>query len=313
MPPLKNKLKLNMYWLTGKPSRDSKMRGILAAAASSPYPYLLIISMIAAFAICSLLSGIALRGAMEVESQFASVVARLPVKLFTESGQTAATASAISFTAFGVQQNDPKLAEGAEASSVPEISSFSLHGTLPRVGAWISSEKGKEPNLVLRLQEFGGYVLETVDANSVSLSRDGKDYTLYLNMGGSAAPQTAQNPPPRAAPSQNQAITAAVFNGGDGAITRESVNSLVQNPYGELAKMRLIPQEGGMKVERIAPDSLLGQLGVKAGDVIVGINGINMNNAQDMGNVINSMMSAARFDVNLKRDSGEGKLGYAVK
>ena len=78
--------------------------------------------------------------------------------------------------------------------------------------------------------------------------------------------------------------------------------------------VRMTPAEGGgMRLERIAPDSVLGVVGVTQGDVIKAINGINISNMGDAANAMNSLMSGSRFDVTVDRGGKPLELKYQVK
>ena len=103
-------------------------------------------------------------------------------------------------------------------------------------------------------------------------------------------------------------------DGKEGSVPRELVDKLIMNPYDEMGKMRMTPAEGGgMRLERIAPDSVLGVVGVTQGDVIKAINGINISNMGDAANAMNSLMSGSRFDVTVDRGGKPLELKYQVK
>lgn len=97
-------------------------------------------------------------------------------------------------------------------------------------------------------------------------------------------------------------------------IPRELVDKLLMNPYDEIAKMRMVPAEGGgMQLARIDPDSVLGLVGVKKDDVIKAVNGVEITNLSDATNAVNSMMSGTRFDVRVERSGKPLELRYQVK
>ena len=93
------------------------------------------------------------------------------------------------------------------------------------------------------------------------------------------------------------------------------VNSLVQNPFDELKRIRMRPNEkaGGLEVQWIQNDSILRQLGVQRGDVIKSVNGIPFTNMGDIANSINSLINSERFDVEVTRGGKATALRYTVK
>ena len=203
--------------------------------------------------------------------------------------------------------------EDATAGGYP-VSSLLLAGTLPRVGAWIRDDAGT--HLVLRNQEIQGYKLEDISYGKVLLSKNGDSYPLYLVFSGGST--VAPPPPSSEAGRKGGALDFSKIDpardGKEGSVPRELVDKLIMNPYDEMGKMRMTPAEGGgMRLERIAPDSVLGVGGVTQGDVIKAINGINISNMGDAANAMNSLMSGSRFDVTVDRGGKPLELKYQEK
>jgi hypothetical protein len=297
-----------------------------AKLLKSPCLYSILAGTLIAALLCLLLEGILMARAARVQEDLAAVVGGRSVSPFTQNvaqllpgGQ-----SDIRFDAFNVVDTAP--VEPLEVSDDTKqdalsIDQFRLAGTLPNVGAWLTVDNAT--SLILRGQEFNGYVLDGVSPGEVSLTRDSESYPIYLTF---YDPQSAGAPPPRqeaaapappaeaAAGSGGGEVMAAAFNGNEGTIPRELVNELIMNPMDELRKIRLVPNESGeMTIQRIRSDSILYRLGLKRGDVLKGINDIPIKGGMDVVNVINSMMSSPRFDVSLNRGTEEGKLGYVVQ
>lgn len=204
-----------------------------------------------------------------------------------------------------------------EKTSAPvSASALTLIGTLPRIGAWIRDDTGT--HLVLKGQFIGGCRLEDIDYGRALLSKGGDSYPLYLTLSGGTA---SAPPPPRAQPAKaardsdnNLSGIEPASEGREGAISRELIDKLVMNPYEEISKMRMVPVDGGgMQLQRIAPDSVLGLVGVSQGDIIKAINGVNISNLGDVANAVNSIVSGTRFDVTVERDGKPLLLEYQVK
>ena len=109
-------------------------------------------------------------------------------------------------------------------------------------------------------------------------------------------------------------VTPAKPGEQDGEVPSELVTSLVQNPFDELKKIRLRPNDGGngLEIQWIQDDSILRQLGVQKGDVIKSVNGIPFTNMADIANSINSLMNSERFDVEVDREGKPTALRYVV-
>jgi len=189
--------------------------------------------------------------------------------------------------------------------------SFVLQGTLPNIGAWISS--GGEAKLLLVRQQVAGWTLEDVSYGKVLMSKDGDSCALYMSYSnGSSQPSSSAKGGTKKAKIDFSAVRKAE-KGKDGVMPREVVDKLLMNPYDEVGKMRMIPAEGGgMKLERIDSSSVLGLAGVQQGDVIKAINGVSISNLGDLTNAINSLLSGSRFDVSVQRGNENLDLKYAV-
>ena len=125
----------------------------------------------------------------------------------------------------------------------------------------------------------------------------------------------ASTPEPAPARTQNTGNVVAASANSEGSISAEMVNSLVQNPFDELKRIRMRPNEkaGGLEVQWIQNDSILRQLGVQRGDVIKSVNGIPFTNMGDIANSINSLINSERFDVEVTRGGKATALRYTVK
>ena len=206
----------------------------------------------------------------------------------------------------------PPEKEEAKTAAYP-VTSLVLAGTLPNIGAWITDDTGT--HLILKGQEIKGYKLDEIKYGKIVLSVGSSKHEVFLVLsGGSIVPP----PPMPANPGKKSGLdlsaVVAAGEGKEGTVPRELVDKLLMNPYDEVAKMRMVPADGGgMRLERIAPDSVLGTVGVVQGDVIKALNGVTITNMGDIANAVNSMMSGTRFDVSVMRGGKPVDLKYQVK
>lgn len=198
-----------------------------------------------------------------------------------------------------------------------------LRGTLPGIGAWL--EEKNELKLVAVGKNVGSYKLIAVNYGDVMFRRgDETPIIKYMVYGPTPEVKKAEAPkapapaPSKPAPApQNSAgnIIAAIPGSQEGQVPGELVSNLVQNPFDELKRVRLRPNEslGGLEIQWIQNDSLLKRLGVQRGDVIKSVNGIPFTNMGDIANSINSLMNSERFDVEVTRGGQNTALRYVVK
>ena len=214
---------------------------------------------------------------------------------------------------------DPKpKAEPKPKAPEPTLDDVILRGTLPGVGGWF--EKDGQLKLILVGKNIDRFRLASVEYDSAQFRRGRTRITKYITYGPVAAkpkeeaPKPAPKPAPAPAPAQTGNITAASEN-SEGSVPAEMVQSLVQNPFDELKRIRMRPNDkaGGLEVQWIQNDSILKRLGVQRGDVIKSVNGIPFTNMGDIANSINSLMNSERFDVEVTRGGKNTPLRYVVK
>ena len=214
----------------------------------------------------------------------------------------------------------PKEAEKPKEPDM-KLDDITLRGTLPGIGAWFDIKN--ELKLVLIGRNIDAYKLISVNYGDVML-RQGNDKPVrkYMVYGPSAEPKKAEAPktpappaPKASAPAPAGSIVAAIPGTQEGQVPGELVSNLVQNPFDELKRIRMRPNEkaGGLEVQWIQNDSLLKRLGVQRGDVIRSVNGIPFTNMGDIANSITSLMTSERFDVEVTRGGQNTALRYAVK
>ena len=201
-----------------------------------------------------------------------------------------------------------------------------LRGTLPGVGAWFEIKNNLK--LILVGRNIDSYRLQSVSyAKAVFRKGEEPPVSKYIVYGpveaskpdapkpSAPAPAPAAQTPAPVSPNNMGTIIAAVPGTTEGQIPGEMVSNMVQNPFDELKRIRIRPNEkaGSLEVQWIQNDSLLKRLGVQRGDVIRSVNGIPFTNMGDIANSLNSLMSSERFDVEVTRGGKPTALRYVVR
>lgn len=213
-----------------------------------------------------------------------------------------------------------KKAQENKKEGINTAANLKLAGTLSHTAAYLDGGTGAE--LILKGQDYMGFRLVSVGPGEAEIERDGKSTVIYMPLttaGGSVAPSSSKpsrtqniwnSPRPKAV---NLPGVQPASPGTAGSVPRELVDKLLLNPYEEMAKIRMIPSENGMRIARIAADSVLASVGVQKEDVIKAVNGVNITNLGDATNAINSMMTGNRFDVTVERGGAPVELSYEVQ
>ncbi len=201
------------------------------------------------------------------------------------------------------------------AGELFDLEGVRLTGTIPGISVWIK-EDDKPQTIVLIGQSLKGYDLAEVDEDFIVLQKGQTTLTVLLRY--SSRPPGSKTAPSLGGRGSSSQAVAAARPGQQGAISRELVNQLLMDPLEEMKKFRLRPKfDGetaqGVEVQWLDDKSILTSLGVKPGDVVQSVNGVQIRNMGDVVNVINSLMSGNTFDVHVVRGGKPEMLNYNIK
>lgn len=301
--------------------------GPASSAARSVLAALFVCGIFAGYCLCSSLESAMMSAAFEADAETARAVSRRGPS-FANAGRSGGAGGFTEENPFGADVRAAKDTEKSSAAkAAPEaLKSMTLRGTLPGVGAWI--EVSGNTRLVLKGQSVEGFTLSEIEYSRALLSGGAEEHALYLILSGGGRPAAADRRRPRRADTRRRTQQRApekpaldfsglepASEGREGAVPRELVDALLMNPYDELAKVRMVPTPdmSGMRLERLASDSVLARVGVAQGDVISAINGVSITNVADASNALNSLMAGTRFDVTVLRGGKPVELRYQVK
>ena len=317
--------KFQVFIPRGNPAAPSA--GPASSAARSVLAALFVCGIFAGYCLCSSLESAMMSAALEADAETARAVSRRGPS-FANAGRSGGAGGFTEENPFGADVRAAKdTGKSSAAKAAPEtLKSMTLRGTLPGVGAWI--EVSGNTRLVLKGQSVEGFTLSEIEYSRALLSGGAEEHALYLILSGGGRPAAADRRRPRRAETRRRTQQRApekpaldfsglepASEGREGAVPRELVDALLMNPYDELAKVRMVPTPdmSGMKLERLASDSVLARVGVAQGDVISAINGVSITNVADASNALNSLMAGSRFDVTVMRGGKPVELRYQVK
>jgi general secretion pathway protein C len=102
-------------------------------------------------------------------------------------------------------------------------------------------------------------------------------------------------------------------------VTREDVETVANNPAALFSQARILPKydEGkmvGVQLNSIKEGSLFEQIGIREGDTITELNGIQITSQQDSASVLRELTSASAFNVTVTGSDGAVRqLTYEVQ
>ncbi|MBI2058760.1 MAG: hypothetical protein HYT87_03235 [Nitrospirae bacterium] len=181
------------------------------------------------------------------------------------------------------------------------------------------------PNKDVNLFFVGGMIkpdvkLVKVDRQVVYFERLGYLEKLVLCEEGKprpvdAQPQTASYSPP--APSGPTAPPQQVAP-GQYRLDRNTVNEHLSNLSTLLTQARVVPhfdkgKPDGFRIFSIRPDSLFDQIGIKNGDVLRRINGLNITTTEEALQAFTQLKAASRLSLDLERDGSAQSFNYDIR
>lgn len=159
--------------------------------------------------------------------------------------------------------------------------------------ALIASDSGEKP---YRIGDdiARGVTLQAIFPDRVILLRNGKAETLRLN----------KDQPSKA--SVGPAIERAAASSGVGATLSEVRDQLLQDPSKASEYIRVQPasQNGQLRGYRLYPGrdrELFNNVGLRPGDVVTAVNGIELDNAQKALQMLNDLSQASNFALTIDR------------
>ncbi|HSW13099.1 MAG TPA: type II secretion system protein GspC [Solimonas sp.] len=198
---------------------------------------------------------------------------------------------------FGSYQAAP---ESADLDNAPDTRlNLTLLGILAGRGtkdsrALISDGAGEEKPYAIGDDVDRGVVLEAIYPDRVVLMRNGKAETLRLNKDQPSA-AVAGNPVTESAASSGTATTLTAVR-----------DQVLQDPSRASEYIRVQPasQGGQMRGYRIYPGrdrELFNNAGLRPGDVVTAVNGIELDNAQKALQMLNDLSRASNFSLTVDR------------
>ena len=195
-----------------------------------------------------------------------------------------------------------------------DLEGLRIAGIIPGVAAWV--EEGSAQRVYLKGEKVKGYDLLEVEDSRITLRKGNATVRVLLRYGGHATARVSLPSPPGPRP-RGDNITAA-RPGERGSIPRETVDNLLMNPLEEMKKFRLRPKfDGdtalGVEVQWMDRGGFLESVGVRTGDVVQSVNGLEIRNMGDIVNVVNSLMGGDAFDVRVLRQGEAVSLKYNIR
>ncbi|MEW6427397.1 MAG: PDZ domain-containing protein, partial [Thermodesulfobacteriota bacterium] len=204
----------------------------------------------------------------------------------------------------------PAAAPQAPAAVSRPSGAAAFRGDLTLIGTMVAGadslavvRQGGETRLFRRGDPVDdGVAIGEIARNTVILEgRDGSRHTLSLpDAGGGAEPGEERGGPPPVYEIQQTGASKWTISRQSAEFARAHVSELLNQARME---PRIIgDQVSGFLVRRIQPGSFLQQLGLRRGDVVMGVNGVAFNSPEQLLQILQQLREARSIRVDLRRD-----------
>lgn len=159
-----------------------------------------------------------------------------------------------------------------------------------------------------------------IHRNRITISRDGK--TEEIELGAPEAAATAQprtpGPPRPVTPATPPVSEVTQQSPSTFVVDRETVEAATQDMNRLLTQARLVPNftggvADGFRIFSIVPDSLFEKAGLRNGDIIHSINGVEMKDPEKAFQIYQALKDNDRFAIDLVRAGQNMSLNYEVR
>jgi general secretion pathway protein C len=206
--------------------------------------------------------------------------------------------------------------------SVGALSNLVLIGTIagPQYLSYAIFEDKSQPGI----QELFGYgekvfnygVLARITMTSVDIVQDSQTVTLTF-----PSEETVVEPgnrTERTAPEAPQTSFARKVGEQEYILDSRRVQKSLENPEQILTDARLLPnfvdgRQAGFKISEVLPDGLYGSLGLKNGDVLLRVNGLEISNPEVAIQAMSALKGMNRVNLDIVRSGKNISMSYQIR
>jgi general secretion pathway protein C len=217
---------------------------------------------------------------------------------------------------FDLPQEKIDLPKPVEIKKLKETSlNLKLYGTVTCKGgqpcAVILDPKEKKQKLYLQGDFIGQAQVKEIFREKVVLNIDGRDEILNMEK----ARSTHQRPGPAAL---SRRKTLATRPPTSIKVKKSNIRKSVANLNSLLREIQARPyfldgKQAGISINKIKPDSVFQQLGLRNGDVITGVEGQDIRSMRDGLNLLNQLDTSASVRLNIQRRGVPETIEYKVE
>ncbi|HIP54053.1 MAG TPA: hypothetical protein EYH11_01115 [Sulfurimonas autotrophica] len=172
-------------------------------------------------------------------------------------------------------------------------------------------EKPSATSVIAIGEEFAGYKLHAIAQEYAIFTKNTKEYRLDM-------PKRKALQGSVVSFGKKGDITEHVQGGDSQQITKRDIKHYMKNPdrlWKEIAinEVRKDGKIQGFRIDRLQKDSKLAQIGLKKGDIILQVNGRELNSYSAVMALYNQITKLTRLEMVISRDNTEREIVYEIR
>lgn len=188
---------------------------------------------------------------------------------------------------------------------------------IPQYSYAVIEDPFQKTNKIFRLNDTiaPGIKLLEIQRNRIVITKEGIREEIELGVQEAAATQRMATPPRPVLPTPPD---VSEYSPSTFVVDRESVEAATQDMNRLLTQARLVPNftggvADGFRIFSIVPSSLFDKAGLRNGDIIHSINGIEMKDPEKAFQIYQLLKDSDRFVIDLVRAGQKMSLNYDVR
>lgn len=208
--------------------------------------------------------------------------------------------------------------ENLEATSLKLKLWGTVSGEIEQAYAVIEDTQKREQNLFRVGDSIQNAIVKMILREKIVISVNGKDEVLAMEkveQGSSTRPVAAQG---GAAPGEDIGTQPAAAGAQRISLRRDMIDDAMQDVTKLMTDIAIAPhlengQPAGLSMNNIKPNSIFRRMGLRNGDVLVGVGGQDIRSVDDALRLYDSLKSSDNVSVQVKRRGQERTIDYNIR
>jgi general secretion pathway protein C len=177
------------------------------------------------------------------------------------------------------------------------------------------SRPGKQEVVAYNAKVFNYGVLTKITSTSVTIEQDASSYTLTFPKGKAKTKTSGQS---KSRSASTKGSFAKKVGEKEYVLDRRRVQKSLENPEQILTDARLLPnfvdgRQEGFKISEVVRDGLYHSMGLKNGDILLRVNGLEISNPEVAMQAMTALKGMNNVNLDIKRKGRNMSMSYQMR